>query len=169
MTRIFRPRPPDEVSRFFGVASFINFAHAFHEQNLPIEIDCLRAAARSFDFGNHSAFPAQNFVKGIHAVQTRRGGVPDLTVFKKDTGLLSTRPGEFKYRGGPAHALQLNDIGEMQIAQCPLKFLAIFLAGGVEQCLHEIRKIGARKWFLQKVDCAEALGLFAVRLEVNRP
>ena len=50
-----------------------------------------------------------------------------LAVLEEDPRLLAARSGELEHRGRAAHALQLNDIRDVEIAQRSLEFLA-FLA-----------------------------------------
>src|ERR1051325_1222654 len=66
------------------------------------------------------------------AATGRSSRVSDLPALKKDARFVSTWAGELERGAGSAHAFQLNDVGDVQIAQRPTKF---FFAGrdGPEQ------------------------------------
>lgn len=90
-----------------------------------------------------------------------------LAVLKKDTRLFAPRPGELQSRSRPVHALQLNDVGNMEIAQRSMKFFAVSIRRP-EQGLDQIDKITLRKRFFQKVDRAEPRNLLALGSDVGR-
>src|SRR3712207_8138686 len=58
--------------------------------------------------------------------------MPNLPILEKDTRLLAARPGEFQHRGRAAHAFELDDIGDVQVAKRALEFL-LLLRAGVQQ------------------------------------
>ena len=134
---------------------------------MPVEIDGARALGGAGYFGNLAAFPIHDFVKGGDAFLSRRGRVPHLSAFEIDAGLFSLRSGELQRGGRSAHAFQLDDIGEVQIAERSLKFFAVRLARRRKERLDEIDEVGMREWFFEKMNRAEAGGLFAVRGKVN--
>jgi len=50
-----------------------------------------------------------------------------LPVFEKDARLFASRAGELEHGRGAAHALQLNNVGDVQIAKRALEFLILLL------------------------------------------
>ena len=90
-----------------------------------------------------------------------------LTVLKINPRLLSPRAGELEHRGCTADALELNDIGDVQVAQRPLKTLACLVSRG-EKRLDQHHKISSRKRFLEKMNRAEAGDLLTLRGEMDR-
>ncbi len=91
-----------------------------------------------------------------------------LAILEKDARFLSARSGELQHRGRAAHALQLHDVRNVEVAQCSLEFLAFRLSAGVQQRVHEVNKIAVRKWFFEEVNRAQAGGLLALRGEMDR-
>ena len=71
---------------------------------------------RHRNLGNNTAFPVNNLVKSRQALLGRCGGVTDLSLLKIDPGLFSFWTGKLEHRSGFADALELNDVGNMEVA-----------------------------------------------------
>ncbi len=134
---------------------------------MPVEIDRPRAWRGAGHLGNLAAFPIHDFVKSGDSLFSGRGGVPHLSAFEIDARLFSLRAGELQRRRRSAHAFQLNDIGEVQIAERSLKFFAVRLTRGRKERLDEIDEVGVREWFFEEMDRAQTGRLLAVRGKVN--
>ncbi len=93
--------------------------------------------------------------------------MPDLTALEIDARLLALRPGELQRRRRAAHAFELDNVGQVQVAQRALEFFAVRFARGREERLDQIDKIAVRKRFLEKVNRAEPCRLFAMRGKVG--
>ena len=93
--------------------------------------------------------------------------MPHLSVFEKYPRLFAARPREFEDGGGAAHALELNDVGNVEVAQRPLKFFA-FLFAHVEERADEIDEIAVREWFFEEVNRTQTGGLLALGSEMDR-
>ena len=81
------------------------------------------------------AFPIDDLVKSFATFLARRGRVPHLAVLEINPRLLSPRAGKLERRSRAADALELNDVGDVQIAQRSLKTFAFAARRGGEQCL----------------------------------
>src|SRR5450432_667515 len=114
------------------------------------------------------SLPFHDFVEGGPPFLARRSGVTHLPIFKVNARLLSTRPGKLQHRSRAADALELNDVGDVQIAQRSLKTFARRLARRRKQRLNERDEIVARKGLFQKMDRAQPCNLLALRAEMNR-
>ena len=94
---------------------------------MPIEIDRVRDRSGG-DFRNCAAFPVNDLTQGLHALLVCCRGVTDLTILKKNPPFFAARTGQLDGGGRAAHALQLNNIGHVQIAQRALEFFTLTLA-----------------------------------------
>src|SRR5205085_7746970 len=73
----------------------------------------------------------------------------------------AVRTREFDDRAGAAHALELNNVGELKIAQRTLKFFGSGIARP-QQTFDKIDKVPLHERFFQKMDRSEAADLFAL-------
>src|SRR6202162_668339 len=121
---------------------------------LPVHLDRTRAWAGPGHFGNGPAFPAHDLVESRQPLTAWRSGVPDLAVLKKDARLFAVRPGELHHGRRAAHAFELNDVRELEIAQRAFKFLA-GCSRRFQQMLDQIDKVPLGQRFLEKMNRAE--------------
>jgi hypothetical protein len=102
-----------------------------------------------------TAFPIHNFVEGGHTFRARGGGVAHLTILKINARFFSARPSELQHGSRATDALELDDIGDMQIAQGALEARHFRLAGWEEERFGERDEIAARERFLEKMNRAQ--------------
>ena len=90
-----------------------------------------------------------------------------LPALEEDARLLTPRPSEFQHRGRAAHALQLNDVGNVQVAQRPTKLFLVGFARRPQQRLDQIDKITMWERFFQKMNRTETSRLLALRGQLD--
>src|ERR1700748_1711283 len=110
-------------------------------------MDGARDWTGSGDFRNLPTFPIHDLVECRDAFLARRGGVTNLAAIEINARLLAVRSGELKRGRGTAHAFELDDIGEMKIAEGSLEFFAIAAGRGRKQRLDEIDEVTVREGF----------------------
>ena len=88
--------------------------------------------------------------------------MPHLPALEIDAGFFPLRPSELQRRRRSAQAFQLDDIGDVQIAERSLKFFALRFARGRKERLDKINEIGMRERFFEEVNRAQTGGLGAV-------
>ena len=146
---------------------FIRAARRFDEQMLPVQVDRLRTGRRVGNFGNRSAFPTHNLAERRHSLSAGCGRVPDLTFLKENTRLFVVRSGKFQHRGRAAHAFELDNLGELEIAKRPLEFFSCCLGRRPQETLHEFHKIPVRHRFFEEMNRAESGNLFTLLGQMN--
>ena len=112
------------------------------------------------------ALPFHDLVKRVDSRFSRRGGVTHLAIVEKDARFLSARTGKLKNRSRTAHAFELNNVRDVQVTEGALEFL-VLLRARLKQCAHEKDEIVVRERLLQKMDCPQSSGLFAMSRKVD--
>ncbi len=150
------------------MARLVDRPHRFHQQHLPIELNRVRHPGRDRHFGDHPAFPVDDFVKRGQPFLARGSGVAHLAVLEINARLFPARAGELQHRGRAADALELNNIRNVQVTERALEAFAFARVGRSEQGLDQRHEIRARKRFLEKMNRAQTGHLLALRREMNR-
>ena len=119
--------------------------------------------ASTRNLGDHAAFPVHDLVERGNPFASRRNRVAHLPVLEPDARLFAARPGELEHGRRAAHALQLHDVGDVQIAQLALELRALALAAGLQKRLDERDEIAVRKRLFEKVNRAQSGRAFALR------
>src|SRR6476661_8560234 len=81
-------------SRGVPLACLVNFANRFHEEDLPLEIDCLRDLLGAGHLRNLPTSPVHNFIKSGDPFLARCCRVTHLAPIEINSGFLSLWPSE---------------------------------------------------------------------------
>src|SRR5262249_56482829 len=93
--------------------------------------------------------------------------MPHLAVFKKYARFFATRSGKLDNRSRATHAFELNNVGELKVAQRSLESFRRLVRRGLHQSPRQFHKIPMRYRLFQEMDRAKSSHVFALLRQMN--